>query len=47
MMSPESLAAADGNIVRWFEQDFGGTVIDLARQTRWRACGATRSTTAA
>ncbi|MYB27904.1 MAG: phosphotransferase family protein [Acidimicrobiaceae bacterium] len=36
MMSPESLAAADGNIVRWFEQDFGGRVVDLARQTRWR-----------
>jgi len=36
MMSPESLAAADGNIARWFEQDFGGTVIELARQTRWR-----------
>ena len=36
MMSPESLAAADGNIVRWFERDFGGTVVDLARQTRWR-----------
>ena len=36
MMSAESLAAADGNIVRWFEQDFGGTVVDLARQTRWR-----------
>ena len=36
MMSSESLAAADGNIVRWFEQDFGGTVLDLARQTRWR-----------
>jgi len=29
MMSPESLAAADGNIVRWFEQDFGGTVVEL------------------
>ena len=36
MMSPESLAAADGNIVGWFERDFGGTVVDLARQTRWR-----------
>ncbi len=36
MMSQESLAAAEGNIVRWFEQDFGGTVVDLARQTRWR-----------
>ena len=36
MMSPESLAAADGNIARWFEHDFGGTVIELARQTRWR-----------
>ena len=36
MMSPESLAAADGNIVRWFERDFGGRVVDLARQTRWR-----------
>ena len=36
MMSPESLDAADGNIVRWFERDFGGTVVDLARQTRWR-----------
>ncbi len=36
MMSPESLAAADGNIVRWFEQEFGGTVVGLARQTRWR-----------
>ena len=36
MMSPESLAAADGNIVRWFEQDFGGTVVELARQPRWR-----------
>ena len=36
MMSAESLAAADGNIVRWFEQDFGGAVVDLARQTRWR-----------
>lgn len=36
MMSPESLAAADGNIVRWFEQDFGGEVVELSRQTRWR-----------
>lgn len=36
MMSPESLAAADGNIVRWFERDFGGRVVDLARQPRWR-----------
>ena len=36
MMSPESLAAADGNIVRWFEQDFGGTVVEFARQPRWR-----------
>ena len=36
MMSPESLAAADGNIVRWFEQDFGGEVVELARQPRWR-----------
>ncbi len=36
MMSPESLVAADGNIVRWFERDFGGTVVELARQPRWR-----------
>ena len=36
MMGPESLAAADGNIVRWFEQDFGGTVVEVAGQTRWR-----------
>ena len=36
MMSPESQAAADGNIVRWFEQDFGGRVVELARQPRWR-----------
>lgn len=35
-MSPESLAAADDNITRWFEQDFGASVINLARQTRWR-----------
>ena len=36
MMSPESLAAADDNIVRWFETEFGGTVVSLDRQTRWR-----------
>lgn len=36
MMTPESLVAADENIVRWFETEFGGTVVDLARQTRWR-----------
>lgn len=36
MMTPESLAAADDNIARWFEQEFGGTVVELARQTRWR-----------
>jgi len=29
MMSPESLAAADGNIVRGFEQDFRGRVVDI------------------
>lgn len=36
MMTGESLAAADDNIVRWFESEFGGTVVELARQTRWR-----------
>lgn len=36
MMSPESLAAADDNICRWFEDSFGGTVVELARQPRWR-----------
>ncbi|MEM7140036.1 MAG: phosphotransferase family protein [Actinomycetota bacterium] len=36
MMSPESLANADDNIAGWFETEFGGTVIDLTRQTRWR-----------
>ena len=36
MMSPESLAAAADNIVGWFERDFGGTVVDLVRQPRWR-----------
>ena len=36
MMSPESLANAEGNIVGWFERDFGGRVVDLARQPRWR-----------
>lgn len=36
MMSSTSLANADDNIARWFETDFGGTVIELARQPRWR-----------
>ena len=36
MMSPESLAAAEGNVARWFERDFGGRVVELARQPRWR-----------
>ena len=27
---------ADDHIVRWFERDFGGTVVELSRQTRWR-----------
>ena len=36
MMSPESLASADDNIVEWFENDFGGDVVTLERQTRWR-----------
>lgn len=36
MLSPESLESADDNIVRWFETEFGGTVVELARQTRWR-----------
>ena len=36
MMSSESLAGAEDNIVRWFEQDFGGRVVELARQPRWR-----------
>lgn len=36
MMSKESLAVADDNIVRWFEHDFGGRVVDLSRQERWR-----------
>ncbi len=36
MMSTESLAAADDNIVRWFDDEFGGSVISLHRQTRWR-----------
>ncbi|MDG2026445.1 MAG: hypothetical protein P8J50_05000 [Acidimicrobiales bacterium] len=36
MMSSESLAGADDSITRWFEDEFGGTVVELARQTRWR-----------
>jgi len=36
MMSSESLAGADDNITRWFETEFGGTVVELTRQTRWR-----------
>ena len=36
MMSSESLARADDNITRWFKTEFGGTVVELARQTRWR-----------
>lgn len=36
MMSQESLTAADANIERWFETEFGGTVVELARQARWR-----------
>ena len=36
MMSSESLAGADESITRWFEDEFGGTVVELARQTRWR-----------
>ncbi len=36
MMSPASLAAADDNIAQWFETEFGGTVVSLDRQTRWR-----------
>ena len=36
MMSPESLAAAEDNIVSWFENDFDGTVVELTRQPRWR-----------
>ncbi len=35
-MSLESLAGADDTIVRWFEKEFGGAVVDLQRQTRWR-----------
>jgi aminoglycoside phosphotransferase (APT) family kinase protein len=36
MMSQESLASADDNIVAWFEAEFGGSVVELRRQTRWR-----------
>ena len=36
MMSIESLAAADDNIVRWMETEFGGSVVSLDRQARWR-----------
>ena len=41
MMSAESLAAADGNIVRWFERDFGGTEV-LTRATTNRRAAALR-----
>lgn len=36
MMSLETLASADDVIVRWFEREMGATVVELARQTRWR-----------
>ncbi len=36
MMSPESLATADDNIERWFEIEFGGALVSLERQARWR-----------
>lgn len=36
MMSAEPLATADDVIVRWFETRFGGSVVDLQRQPRWR-----------
>ena len=36
MMSAESLAGADEVITAWFEQELGGTVVQLDRQTRWR-----------
>ncbi len=36
MMSVEVLEVAEDIIVGWFERRFGGSVIELARQTRWR-----------
>ena len=36
MMTAASLADADDNITRWFETEFGGTVVELERQPRWR-----------
>ncbi len=36
MMSMESLAGADDAILRWLETGFGGSVVELKRQARWR-----------
>jgi aminoglycoside phosphotransferase (APT) family kinase protein len=36
MMSLQALEAADNIILRWFETEFGGTVVELERQARWR-----------
>ena len=36
MMSEESLACAEDNIVRWFAAQFGDEVVELSRQRRWR-----------
>lgn len=35
-MTAASLDGADDNIARWFETEFGGTVVELERQPRWR-----------
>ena len=35
-MSSAALDAADDTIERWFRSEFGGTVVELVRQDRWR-----------